>query len=83
MSFCMTFLSIFDIPVFWPILLIYFIVLMVSFRLKSACGVVQSSGGFGPVFCFGLLQQVGSRNTSVIFSRSWPLIGRFVVSLIG
>ncbi|CAN0506008.1 unnamed protein product, partial [Scytosiphon promiscuus] len=29
MSFCMTFLSIFNIPVFWPILLIYFIVLMV------------------------------------------------------
>lgn len=26
-SFCMTFFSIFDIPVFWPILLLYFIVL--------------------------------------------------------
>eukprot|EP00904_Undaria_pinnatifida_P011599 jgi/Undpi1/756/HiC_scaffold_10.g04220.m1 len=29
LSFGMTFLSIFDIPVFWPILLIYFIVLMI------------------------------------------------------
>ena len=29
MAFCMTLLSIFDIPVFWPILLIYFIILMV------------------------------------------------------
>ncbi|CAN0359659.1 unnamed protein product [Ascophyllum nodosum] len=28
MAFCMTLLSIFDIPVFWPILLIYFIILM-------------------------------------------------------
>ncbi|CAN0443897.1 unnamed protein product, partial [Scytosiphon promiscuus] len=30
MAFGMTFFSLFDIPVFWPILLIYFIVLMVS-----------------------------------------------------
>lgn len=30
MAFGMTFLSIFDIPVFWPILLMYFIVLMVG-----------------------------------------------------
>ena len=26
-AFCMTFFSIFDIPVFWPILLLYFIAL--------------------------------------------------------
>lgn len=30
MAFGMTFFNLFDIPVFWPILLIYFIVLMVS-----------------------------------------------------
>lgn len=30
MAVCMTFFKVFDIPVFWPILLIYFIVLMVS-----------------------------------------------------
>lgn len=29
MSFCMTFSTVFDVPVFWPILLLYFIVLFV------------------------------------------------------
>merc|ERR1719266_3148484 len=26
-GFCLTFLSVFDVPVFWPILLVYFIIL--------------------------------------------------------
>lgn len=37
MSFGMTFLSIFDIPVFWPILLVYFVVLMVCCDWDWVC----------------------------------------------
>lgn len=41
MAFGMTFFSLFDIPVFWPILLIYFIVLMV--RVVFRCDMVWVS----------------------------------------
>ena len=51
MAFGMTFFNIFDIPVFWPILLVYFIVLMVGLGLCSAlpCSALLGSVRFGSV----------------------------------
>ena len=58
-AFCMTFFSIFDIPVFWPILLLYFIALffltmkrqikhMIKHRyVPWSCGKKAHSGGGG------------------------------------
>lgn len=40
MAFGMTFFNIFDIPVFWPILLVYFIVLMVGLTVGSGSALV-------------------------------------------
>lgn len=40
-GFCMTFFSIFDVPVFWPILLIYFIILFVLTMKRQIKHMIQ------------------------------------------